>query len=72
MRAVFKLLLCIASLAIFVKFSPLVMEKFGTYRDIVDNSEKKEIDNAALFYSEEPHSLAAEKYLKEQLKRERP
>ncbi|NJN27949.1 MAG: hypothetical protein HC819_19240 [Cyclobacteriaceae bacterium] len=55
------------ALIAFISFSPLVFEKFKTYNAIISNSKQMDINNAALFYTEEAHSLMAEKKLKEQL-----
>lgn len=67
MRPWIKLILCFVSMWGFVKLSPLLLNKIESYRVVVDNSELLGIDNATLFYSEEPRTSEAEQYLKLQL-----
>ena len=58
------MILVILAIAVFVKWTPLVLKKSDTYRKITEKSIELGIDNAALFYSEESHSSIAEQNLK--------
>ena len=63
-----KLIVCGIVIWGFIKLGPCVFGKFNTYKKMVSNSELMGIDNAALFYSEEKHSLMAQEELSERLK----
>ena len=52
----------------FIKYSPVLIKKVKAYRQVTDYSEKMGIDNAALFYSEEPFTSQAEQELLMRLK----
>ena len=46
---------------------PLILNKIPSYTDVIKKSETLGIDNAALFYSEEPLTSRAELELNERL-----
>ena len=62
-----KLILFAVALWAFVFMLPKILNEFEVYRQFVETSHSKGIDNSALFYSEEPHALQAEQKLKERL-----
>ena len=51
-----------------MEFVPRMLNNISIYHEILESSEKKGIDNSAVFYSEEPMSYKAEEILKEKLK----
>jgi hypothetical protein len=67
MKPWIKMILCFLAIWGFVKFSPLLLNKIESYQLVIKNSEQMGIDNATLFYSEEPLTSDAEQYLKQQL-----
>jgi len=62
--------LALCGLAIwgFIKIFPMILGRISVYQAVIENSENLEIDNSALFYSEESHTSVAERDLKEKLK----
>ena len=59
-----KMILVILAIAVFVKWTPLVLNESDAYRKITEKSIELGIDNAALFYTEESHSSIAEQNMK--------
>ena len=51
----------------FMYLMPLILNKIPSYADVIQKSETLGIDNAALFYSEEPLTSRAEFELNERL-----
>ena len=51
----------------FVHLMPLILNKISSYREVINKSVSLEIDNSALFYSEEPLTSSAEMELRERL-----
>ena len=51
----------------FVELVPLVLNKSSSYENVIQKSEAMEIDNSALFYSEEALTSKAESELNERL-----
>ena len=51
----------------FIYLIPLILNKIPSYTDVIQKSETLGIDNAALFYSEEPLTSMAELELNERL-----
>lgn len=70
MKSWIKMAVCVLAIWGFIKYFPMVLGRISSYQAVIDNSEKLEIDNAALFYSEESHTSVAERKLKEQLNSE--
>ena len=62
-----KLLFCFLAVYGFIIIIPLFLNKIKSYRDVIENSESLEIDNSALFYSEEALTSRAELELRERL-----
>ncbi len=62
-----RLILLVLALWAFVFVVPKILNEFEVYRQFVEISRSKGIDNSALFYSEEPHALKSEQVLKERL-----
>lgn len=67
MKAWFKLLFCIVLIWCFVELVPLVLNKSSSYENVIQKSESLDIDNAALFYSEEALTSDAELELRQRL-----
>lgn len=68
MKAWLKLTLCLLAIWSFVVGFPLILNRISSYQEVIENSENLGIDNAALFYSEEPYTSVAENNLMESLK----
>jgi hypothetical protein len=62
-----KLILFAVAIWVFVFMIPKILNEFQVYRQFVETSHSKGIDNSALFYTEEPHALQSEQILKERL-----
>ena len=65
-----KLFLYLLILVGFMFTFPQLMKKIEAYNQIIETSEKMEIDNSSLFYSEEIWTFKAETKLKEQLEKQ--
>jgi hypothetical protein len=67
MKPWFKLILCVLTIWGFVLGVPILLKDIRPYREVIKNSEAMEIDNSALFYSEEVLTSKAELELNERL-----
>ena len=70
MRDWIKMIVCFLAVGGFIKIFPLLSNRMDTYRMIMKNSEQLGIDNASLFYSEEPLTSKAEQELFKRLNSE--
>lgn len=62
-----KLIFCMLAIWGFIIVIPKFLSQFSSYSDVIRKSEELGIDNAALFYSEEPLTSIAELELRERL-----
>lgn len=69
MKSWIRMVICFIGLWGFIKFSPVLLYKIGYYKDIIENAEKLGVDNAAMFYTEDPVTSFAEQRIKEKLKK---
>jgi len=67
MKGWFKMFFCLLLIWCFVQLAPIVLTKIPTYDQLIQKSESMDIDNAALFYSEEALTSLAESELNERL-----
>jgi hypothetical protein len=65
MKSWARLILLVLALWAFVFVVPKILNEIEVYRQFVEISRSKGVDNSALFYSEEPHTLKSEQELKE-------
>lgn len=63
MKAWIKLIAFVVLIWCFVKYTPVLLNKVKIYKQVIDYSMKMGIDNAALFYTEEPLTSQAEQEL---------
>lgn len=67
MKEWFKLFFFLLLIWGFVQLVPTFLNKIPSYKDVINNSVSLDIDNAALFYTEEPLTSSAEMELSERL-----
>ena len=67
MKGWFKLFFWALMIWCFVQLVPFILNKISSYKKVIQKSESMDIDNSALFYSEEALTSIAESELIERL-----
>lgn len=67
MKSWIKLLAGLVLMFVFVKTTPILLNKISAYREFTQRAQDMDIDTAALFYSDEYHTSTAERTIKESL-----